>query len=172
MCAAKFDGVLAGGDLRSIGKSQAAIANVRNQNDFDGLFEYLFHGERLIVMRAADAIEKITRRHPQYLFKHKKKIMTLCRNARDKELKWHLALMVVRLPLTGKDFLVVWDTLTAWATDKTNPRIVRVNAIQGLFEMTLRQRALEKDLSLTLLELEPENIPSINARIRKIRKQF
>lgn len=164
-----FDKILSGGDLRSIGKSNSVASEIQNQNDFDALFECLFHTDRIIVMRTADAIEKITIDHSEYLAKHKRKIMELCNIAKDKELKWHLALFLPRLNLDSKELGIAWSILTKWAKDKANSRIVRVNAIQGLFEIREQKSGLEKDFDLTLAELEKENIPSLNARIRKLK---
>ena len=163
-----FDKILSGGDLRSIGKSNSVISKIQTQTDFDNLFKRLFHKDRLIVMRAADSIEKITRINTQYLTKHKEGIFKLSGISKDKELKWHLALLIPRLPLDSKEFGKAWDILTMWAKDKTNSRIVRVNSIQSLFEMMKQRGELEKDFGLTLNEIEKENIPSINARIRKL----
>lgn len=121
-------------------------------------------------MHAADAIEKLTISKPRYLKKHKKKIIDLFNSAKNKELKWHLALLIPRLPLNTLEFGKAWDSLTMWAKDKANSRIVRLNAFQSLFEMTKLEPELTEDMFLTFLELEQENIPSINARIRIIRK--
>jgi hypothetical protein len=166
----QFEKILSGGDLRSLGASNSVITKIKNQNTFDELFKYLFHEDRIVVMRAADTIEKITIRNPQYLIKHKEEIIELCDVAKDKELKWHLALLIPRLHLNNKEFGYAWNTLSNWAKDITNSRIVRVNSIQGLFEMMKQKGELEKDFSLTLAELEKENIPSVNARIRKLKK--
>lgn len=165
----KFEKLLSGGDLRSLGKSAWLVSNIQSQTDFDILFEYLSKGDRIEVMRAADAIEKITINYPSFLIKHKRKILELCETAIDKELKWHLALLVPRLHLSRKELGKSWDILTNWAKDKNNSRIVRVHSIQGLFELTKKETELKQDLNLTLLEIMPENIPSINARIRKIK---
>lgn len=164
-----FEKILSGGDLRSIGKSNAVILKIKTQKDFDELFHCLFHEDRLVVMRAADTIEKITINNTQYLAKHKDAIIKLCNVAMDKELKWHLALLIPRLHLDTKEFGKAWNTLTNWAKDKTNSRIVRVNSIQGLSEMKQQEKVLEKDFGLTLSEIEKENIPSINARIRQLK---
>ena len=129
-----FQKLLSGGDLRSIGNSNFIGSEVRGQNDFDELFKCLFHKDRIVVMRAADAIEKITINNPQFLAKHKIQIIELCNVSKDKELKWHLALMIPRLQLDTREFDKAWNTLTKWAKDKTNSRIVRVNSIQGLFK--------------------------------------
>lgn len=165
-----FKKILSGGDLRSIGESNSIIKKIKNQNDFDELFNYLFHEDRLVVMRTADVIEKITITNPQYITKHKMKILKLCTVADDKELKWHLALLIPRLPLESKEFGKAWKTLTTWAKDQLNSHIVRVNSIQGLFELMKQRNKLENDFSLTLSKLEKENVPSLNARIKKLKK--
>lgn len=166
-----FEKILSGGDLRSIGKVNSVILKIQNQHDFDKLFKLLFHVDRLVVMRTADAIEKITINHPKYLTKHKLEIIELCDVAKDKELKWHLALLIPRLQLSDKEFGKAWKTLTKWAKDGTNSRIVKVNSIQGLFEMIKRENYLLNNFNSTLAEIERENIPSVNARIKNIRKQ-
>lgn len=169
---AGLEKLLQGGDLRSVGNCDKVIAKIKNQNDFDKLLKFLFHSDRLIVMRAADSIEKITIINPQYLAKHKRKIIELFYIAQNKELKWHLAVLIPRLHLTHKEFGEAWDALTKWAKDKSNSRLVRVGAVQGLFEMTKQKNNLVKDFSLIMLDLEKENIPSVNARIRNIRKEM
>jgi len=168
----EFEKLLSGGDLHSIGNCNSVILKIKNQNDFDRLFKFLFHKDRVVVMRTADVIEKITINNPQYLMKHKRKILELFYAAKNKELKWHLALLVPRLHIDSIESGKVWETLTKWAKDKTDSRLVRVGSIQGLFEMMKQKNNSIKDFSLTILELEKENIPSINARIRNIRKKI
>lgn len=164
--------LLRGHDLRFIGKNEKVISTVKNQKDFDHLFKFLFHPSRIVVMHTADAIEKITIDHPQYLFKHKKELKKLFVIAKNKELKWHLALMMPRIVLRNKEWLGVWTSLKHWACDITNSRLVRVAAVQGLFEMAKHKQNYFHDLDLLLSQLEKEQIPSINARIRNIRKDI
>src|SRR5690606_16562236 len=152
-----------------IGKSNSLISEIQHQKDFDRLFDCLYHPERLIVMRAADVIEKLTLEHPDFLAKHKDKIIELCNISKYKELKWHLALIIFRLVLDKAEFDSAWETLTNWARDKMNSRIVRVNSIQSLFELVKQRVELKNDFLLTLMDLEKENIPSINARIKQLR---
>jgi hypothetical protein len=120
-------------------------------------------------MRSVDAIEKITIENSGYLSKHKKRVLLLCTTAKDKELKWHLALIVTRIKLSEKEFGKVWQTLTNWATDKNESKIVRVNSIQGLDNLLPQNQELRQDFEITLNELEGENIPSITARIKKLK---
>ena len=90
---------LAGGDLRSTGKSSVILKKVKNQKTFDGLFTLLFHPDRVIVMRAADVIEKISRREPLFLEKHKAEILNLSQSPVSIEVKWHLAQLLPRIHL-------------------------------------------------------------------------
>ncbi|MFZ1676762.1 MAG: hypothetical protein WAT91_05785 [Saprospiraceae bacterium] len=164
-----FDKILSGGDLRSIGKSNLVVSKIRNQKDFDDLFSLLFHTDRKIVMRTADAIEKITLKNIDYLKHHKQEILNLCKVAQDIELKWHLALLVPRLILTKQELGIIWQTLTTWVTNKKESKIVRVNSLQGLHNLLSQNQELTQDFNLTLSKIEMENIPSINARIRKLK---
>lgn len=163
-----FEKLLSGGDLRSLGKSHFIIKKIRNQNDFDKLFEFLFHPNRIIVMRAADTLEKITALQPHYLHKHKEKIFELCSRAADKELMWHLAQFLPRLELNSAEINKARTILSRWAADKSNSRIVRVNSIQAFHDLSERYQ-YDMDNSL-IHKLEKENIPSITARIKKLKK--
>jgi hypothetical protein len=166
-----FDDILKGGDLRSIGQSNKVVSLVSSQNSFDQLFQQIFHADRRVVMRTADAIEKITVHNPDYLRQHKNEILKLCDTASNIELKWHLALLVSRLSLTKKEIGNVWQTLTSWATNPKESKIVRVNSIQAMFNLLRQHNKLKRDFELTVIEIEKENIPSINARIKKLRKE-
>ncbi len=163
-----FEQLLAGGDLRTIGNSNRVVGLVQNQKDFDELFALMFNASRLVVMRAADAVEKITIHFPQYLAKHKTEIFALSKTVKNKELQWHLALILPRIKMDGDEFNFAWGTLMTWAKDQNNSKIVRVNSIQALFELDKQNKKFAKDFHQLIGELEKENIPSINARVKKI----
>lgn len=122
-------------------------------------------------MRAADVAEKVTISKPEYLAPHKKQIIKLMSTAVDKELKWHLALMAPRMKYTERELGLVWDTLTRWALDTKESRIVRVHSLQGLHDLLAQEPGLQQDLLLTLGQAEAENIPSINARAKRLKKR-
>ena len=164
-----FDDILKGGDLRSIGEVNQVVAQVNDQQTFDDLFKLLYNTERKVVMRAADAIEKITVKNPGFLRQHKDKILSLCDVAKHIELKWHLALLVSRLDLTKNEVRRIWQVLTIWATDNKESKIVRVNSLQGLYNISYNNKELIRDFNLILRKVERENVPSINARLRKLK---
>jgi hypothetical protein len=165
----KFHDILKGGDLRSIGRSNDIVAVINSQHEFDELFIGLRSSDRKVVMRTADAIEKITKHNTIYLQKHKKELLNLCQISKHIELKWHLALLITRLRLSKREFGQTWDTLTKWATDRNESKIVRVNSIQGLFNLLQVRPELTQDFNLTVSIIEKEKTPSINARIKKIK---
>jgi hypothetical protein len=166
-----FENILKGGDLRSKGESEKIVLLTDNQELFDELFQLLFNADRKVVMRAADAVEKITLKHPEFLTSHKKKILGLCYNAQNIELKWHLALLVSRLKLSKQEFERIWQTLKNWATDKKESKIVRVNSLQGLFDLLIKDNEMEQDFRFIISAIEKENIPSLNARIKQLKKK-
>lgn len=75
----RFIEFLKGGDLRSIGGANEVVKMVTNQTIFDALFEKVHHNDRKVVMRAMDAIEKITLNAPHFLHAHKAAIWSLLR---------------------------------------------------------------------------------------------
>lgn len=159
---------LQGGDLRSIGKVERIIGLVNSQLNFNKLFSYLYSTDRLIVMRAVDAIEKITVTNSQYLKVHKDELIKFLQSAQDKEFKWHLALLISRLDLGESELTLVWSKLMEWVKDESESRIVRVNSLQSLFDLSRRHEKLENDFDVVIQALKSENISSLNARIKKL----
>jgi hypothetical protein len=164
----KLKQLLSGGDLRSIGKSNKVLATINTQQDFDNLFLLLFGEERLVQMRAADAVEKITIAHPEYLSSHKKEVLGLLISSKNIEFQWHLALLVSRINLTDKEIKIVWNRLSEWALDSGQSKIVRVNSIQSLFDISARASSYKKQFMNLAGELEKQKVPSISVRLRKL----
>lgn len=150
--------LLTGGDLRSIAGSDDAVNMVKNQHDFDELISFIFDSDRLLAMRAVDAVEKITRLHPEYLVTHAEDIVELVEVANHKELKWHLALLLARLDLQEDTRVQALSVLKTWLCDARESTIVRVNSLQALYDMG-------EDCSQYL----PQNIPpALRARAKKL----
>jgi len=162
---------LSGGDLRSIGNADLIVAEIKNQNDFDILFNCLHSDDRLIVMRAADAIEKITVIRRDFLCGHKEEILAFCKNAENIEFKWHLALLLPRLSFSENEYAHVWKILSSWLLDPKESKIVRTNSMQALFELSKDDLMAKEKFDSILSEVEKENIPSLLARIRKIKRK-
>ena len=165
----KIYALLNGGDLRSISGSNEVAMLIHSQNDFDVLFDFLNDSSRIIVMRAADSIEKVSRRHSTYLDKHKTVLLGMIADATDKELKWHLAQLVPRLKLDDDEKNNAFEIFKRWLLNENESNIVRVNSIQALYELSYNSKSSKKSFDEILISIEKENIPSINARIRKLK---
>lgn len=166
-----FAQLLLGKDRRRLNNSRVVTA-VHDQNSFDALFGLIFHHERPLVMRAADAVEKITRQDPEYLRPHKNQLLSILKSADHQELKWHVAQLILRLPLDPGETADVWHILTHWVLNPHESKIVRVNALQSLFDISTGHTDLKPDLIKTIGEIEHTMIPSIDARIRKLKKKL
>ena len=59
--------------------------------------------------------------------------------------------------------------MKTWARDPSESKIVRVNALQALFDLIGQDQGLEKEFNILIKELEKEDIPSVNARIGKMK---
>jgi hypothetical protein len=128
--------LLEGGDRRSIGLSDQVASIVSTSR---ALFPELMKGWRsedaLVRMRAADATEKVARKIPELLPPYKKEFLGLMAEAREPELRWHLAVMVPRLPLNLKERLLATSLLSSYLKDRSS--IVKTFALQGLADLTV-----------------------------------
>jgi peptidyl-tRNA hydrolase len=166
-----FAPLLLGGGLRSIARSSDVVRVIDDQADFDALFTLLLHHERLLVMRAADAIEKVTLARPAFLSVHKQQLMSLLKSALHKELKWHIALLIARIDLNADELKEVWDVLSYWLHNPNESKIVRVNSLQGLYELSKKHSELKGSFEQIVQAIRHEPVPSLQARIRMLRKK-
>lgn len=165
-----FAHLLLGKDRRTIGNADQVVQLIVDQRSFDELFGLVFHHERNLVMRAADAVEKVTRTHKEFLVPHKIQLLSLLKSAGPMELKWHIAQLVPRLSLDPHELQEVWSILSYWVQNPNESKIVRVNSLQGLFDFAIDHPAFKVSLQNILNTVEREPIPSLIARIKKLRR--
>jgi hypothetical protein len=166
----EFTYLLLGKDLRTITQNSSLVESVHDQQTFDELFSLVFHHERPLVMRAVDAVEKVSLKHPEFLKPHKSQLLRVLKSAEHKELKWHIAQLMPRIDLTKDELKEVWHALVYWVLNKNESKIVRVNALQGLFDLAKDEPDLKAEFGRVVSAIEHEMIPSIQARIRKLKR--
>ena len=129
---------LYGGDLRSIGRSDQIVSEViENPRLFGELFRGMLSENPAVVrLRAADAVEKITRQRPDYLRRYKRKLILDVARTDQCGVRWHVAQMLPRLNLTRRDLPSVLDTLRVYLNDPS--RIVATSAMQALADLAKR----------------------------------
>lgn len=163
--------LLGGGDIRSLGRSRRVINQIQSQADFDELFHHQFHHDPVIAARAADAVEKIARTRPELLTSHKQEMFLFIKGEMSIELKWHFAQMLSRISLSTRELKIVWGQLSHWALNPNESKIVRVNAIQSLYDLSKKYSVsnLRPALSGIITIVRKEHVPSIDARLRRLK---
>ena len=163
--------LLRGGDRREIGRSDEVAAIVsKNPALFPTLFRGLWSEDRLVRMRAADAIEKVTRTFRKLLQPYKKELLGLMADSHEQEVRWHLAVMVPRLPLTPKERQRAVLLLHMYLEDRSS--IVRTFALQGLADLAQQDASIRPNVIELLRESARSGTPAMKARSRKLLSQF
>lgn len=160
--------ILDGGDRRSIGRSEEVVADVLAD---PALFDVVFHGmlidgNPLIRMRAADAVEKITAEHPDYLQSYKTLLLGDIAAIEQQEVRWHVAQMIPRLDLTDAERAQAVDILTGYLDDKSN--IVKTFAMQALADLTEVDTALLPQVMAMIEAQVADGSPAVQSRGRKL----
>jgi hypothetical protein len=150
-----------------IGQSDRVAAMVSDDATlFPELIAGLWSGEALVRMRAADAIEKVTRKHRELLQPYKKELLGLMAEAREQELRWHLAVMVPRLLLNAKERQAAVSWLEGYLEDRSS--IVKTFALQGLADMAEAEPRLRNGVVEILREATRNGTAAMKARGRKL----
>jgi HEAT repeat protein len=163
--------MLKGGDRRSIGKAnQIAKLLSSDPQRFAELFKCLWDEDPIVRMRAADAAEKVTFTRPELLNPHKREMLGLLAEAKQIELRWHLALMVPRLALSGPERERASAALQHYLEDRSS--IVKTFALQGLADLARQDSGLREPVRRTLEESLRTGTPAMKARARKLLKEL
>jgi hypothetical protein len=162
---------LKGGDPRSIGKSGDAVTAVlRNPALFPDLMRGLSDSDRLVRMRAADAVEKATRTHPEWLQRWKRALLDDISTREDKELRWHVAQLLPRLRLTSREKAAAVRILMGYLEDKSS--IVKTCSMQALADLAAQDEQLLDEVLPVLERLTRMGTPAMKSRGRKLLKQL
>jgi HEAT repeat protein len=162
---------LSGGDRRSIGASDKIVAEVLgNPSLFEDLFQGLFDEDTLIRMRAADAVEKITQRHPDWLTPYKSTLLDDIAASEQQEVRWHVAQMLPKLHLVGREQAIAVRILKRYLKDESS--IVKTFALQALADLSQENSTLRKQVIHLVKNSLRVGTPAMKSRARKILKQF
>lgn len=162
--------MLTGGDRRSIGRADEVVELIKQQpNRLDQLLACLSDDDSRVLMRAADAAEKISREDAGSLQPHKKLLLRLLSEAKQQELRWHLALIIPRLRLTPSERRNTADRLQEYLDDRSS--IVKTFALQGLTDLVRQDPNLGPEVLKLLRSVTKTGTPAMKARARKLLRQ-
>ncbi len=117
-------------------------------------------------MRAADAIEKVTRGNRELLRPYKKELLGLMVEAKEQELRWHLATLVPRLLLNAQERQLATSLLNGYLEDRSS--IVKTFALQGLSDLAQCDPSMRPRVVEILWEASRNGTPAMKARSRKL----
>jgi hypothetical protein len=162
---------LRGGDRRSIGRSHEVVKNVlRTPALLPDLFEGISDADPLVRLRAADAVEKATRAHPEWLQRWKRRLFSIASTATEKEVRWHVVQMLPRLRMTPRERRRVARILIGYLADESS--IVKACSMQALVEFSALDARLRAQITPLIERLTRVGTPAMRARGRKLLKDL
>ncbi|OGO27842.1 MAG: hypothetical protein A2W33_01750 [Chloroflexi bacterium RBG_16_52_11] len=162
---------LRGGDLRSIGRSEEVAADVLADPPlFTVLMDGILSDDALIRMRAADAAEKVTTRHPEWLVPYKDELLNEIAAISQQEVRWHAAIMLTRITWTEAERKQAVSILKSWLDDKS--RIVQVFSLQALADLSEQDARLKSEVIALIKKKMKTGPPSIQSRGQKLLRQL
>lgn len=158
---------LRGGDRRSIGRANEVVDDVlRDPPLFDAVFQGMVSDDPVVRMRAADAAEKITAKHPEYLEPYKTALIEEVALIDQQEVRWHVAQMLPRLDLTEAERQRAVAILFDYLNDDS--RIVQVNAMQALADLAVQDEVLRARVSNKIAALVATGSAAVRNRGRQL----
>ncbi len=158
---------LAGTDRRSIGKSKEVVAEVLADPSLLGvIFDGMLDSNPVLRMRSADAVEKITSEHPEYLRPYKKRLLEQIAKSGQQEMRWHVAQLFSRLKWSPKERRVIVDILKNYLKDKS--KIVKTFSMQALADIAEQDAELRPPIIKQLESLTRTGSPAMKARGKKL----
>ena len=160
---------LCGGDRRSIGEANRAAQAVAACPELMAvLFQGLASLDPVLRMRCADAIEKASRSRPDLLLPFKEMLLQHHSRQEQQEVRWHVAPLLVRLPLDEAEQAQVLRCLLNYMNDRSS--IVKTMSMQALADLALAYPQWLSEIRQHLEELTIIGSPAMQARGRKLLK--
>jgi hypothetical protein len=158
---------LKGGDRRSIGRSDEVAAMVLHKPElFDVLVRGMLHDDAIVRMRAADAAEKVSAKRPELLVAHRRTLLEEIAVSRQQEVRWHVAQMIPRLPLTPEERTHALDRLRLYLEDRSS--IVKTSAMDAMAQLASSDAVLRPRILGLIRELVTTGTPAMKARGRRL----
>jgi len=159
---------LKGGDLRSIGRADEVVQDIlRNPSLFGEVFEGMLNDDPLIRMRSADALEKVSLKHPEYLKPYKTRLISEVSKIKQQEVRWHVAQMFPRLEINDRERDRIIKTLLSYI-DTSESKIVKTFSMQTLADLAGRDETIRPQIIKILKNLVGTGSPAMKNRGNKL----
>ncbi len=130
------------------------------------VFDAMLGHDPVLRMRAADAVEKITRRRADLLGGLEDRVLTEVAAIDQQEVRWHVAQLLPRLAMSAPQRARAITILRGFVDDDS--RIVRTFAMQVLADLAEHDEQLRRWVLPLLAELTRTGTPAMRSRGRKL----
>ena len=137
---------------------------------FDTVFKGLLLDDPVVRMRAADAIEKITDEHSEYLRPYKTILIQHVAEYEQQEVRWHLAQIFPRLDLNAEERKDVVKILKDYLSDES--KIVKTFSMQALADLAVENPDLYDEVIELLEDSTRTGGPAMKSRARILLKKM
>jgi len=159
---------LRGGDLRSIGRAEEVVQDILRCPSFFGeVFGGMLNDDPLIRMRSADALEKVSSKHPEYLKPYKTRLINEASKIKQQEVRWHVAQMFSRLEINDRERDRIIKILLSYI-DTSESKIVKTFSMQTLADLAKRDEAIRPQIIKILKNLVGTGSPAMKNRGNKL----
>ena len=163
----KIEKLLSIGELRSAGNSELVVKQVLSKPSlFEDVVNAISTDDAGTRMRASDAVEKITRDHPEWLKPFKKRFLSDIVYIEQKEVRWHTAQILPRLNLTKLEREKVYNLMLQYLDDKSS--IVRTFAMQSLTDIAMQESKYVNKVRKLIKNLMRNGTPAMKSRGKKL----
>lgn len=163
---------LRGGDLRSIGKADEVVEDIiKNPRLFGEVFKGMLDDDPIVRMRSADALEKVSSIHPEYLQPFRGKLINEVSKIEQQEVRWHVAQMFSYLDLSKDERDKVIEILLSFI-DTNKSKIVKVFSITTLANIAEKDQNRKSFILKKLQEFIQSDSPAIISRTKKLIKKL
>lgn len=169
MTSQTLERLLKEGDRKTVG-NVARIVDLCGDDaeSFGALFEFLFHEESAVQMRAADAIVKLAKLYPLLLPPYKERILDEVTLLNHQEVNWHTAQLLGMLEFSKKEAAKAMAVLQKFLTSKSS--ILKTCALQGMCDIATKHPAYKKEVLQTITHATETGTPAMKARGRMLLK--
>ncbi len=159
---------LRGGDLRSIGRAEEVVQDIlRSPSLFGEVFDGMLNDDPLIRMRSADALEKVSSKHPEYLKPYKTRLISEVSKIKQQEVRWHVAQMFSLLEINDRERDRIIKILLSYI-DTSESKIVKTFSMQTLADFAKRDDAIRPQIIKILKNLVGTGSPAMKNRGNKL----
>ena len=155
------------GDRRTVGHVDRVVARVlAKPESTPALVQCAFDADAAVRMRAADALEKVSRQRTSLLQPYATLLLGVLEESAQQELLWHLAVLLPRLRLTPAQRSRTLAALYRCLEVKSS--IARTFALQGMADLTKLDATLLPQTMTLLRSAERTGTAAMKARSRKL----